>query len=48
MKRIKLRQVHKENFLSVVYADYADFITVSRETNAGYKAKLTFFNLVQD
>jgi len=39
MKSIKLRRVHKENFLSVVYADYADSIPVSRETNEEYKSK---------
>lgn len=48
MKSIKLKRVHKENFLSVIYADYADSIPVSRGTNEEYKAKLTIFNLVQD
>lgn len=48
IKSIKIRRVHKENFLSVVYADYADSIPVSRETNEEYKAKLPILNLVQD
>lgn len=33
IKSIKFRRVHKENFLSVIYADYADSIPVNHEKN---------------